>query len=208
MTAAEPIVAGPATGETVLVVEDETVMRSLARRVLEGQGYSVLQAPNGAAAVEGSTRLEEIGDVALKGLSQAVAVFNVTDAQKDIANVTGPRDDRTQMLARTKAVLGAFNNVLTSNSLSAYSAAQIDAIAHVLLPDELTYKVADGHGFAWFAGNGSASLANLRLNGRRPIDDVINAEFGLVTNFHITSDGVDANDVAFPGTFPYLAAPH
>jgi len=135
-------------------------------------------------------------------------VFNVTDAQKDIANVTGPRDDRTQMLARTKAVLGAFNNVLTSNSLSAYSAAQIDAIAHVLLPDELTYKVADGHGFAWFAGNGSASLANLRLNGRRPIDDVINAEFGLVTNFHITSDGVDANDVAFPGTFPYLAAPH
>ena len=35
-----------------------------------------------AAAAEGIAGLEEIGDVALKGLSQAVAVFNVTrDAQ-------------------------------------------------------------------------------------------------------------------------------
>jgi hypothetical protein len=178
----------------------------------------VLQLPNGMIGGSGHTigiwattsmqidgGYQQIDRLARPAIN---TVFNVTDAQKDIANVTGPRDDRTQMLARTKAVLGAFNHVLTSNSLSAYSAAQIDAIAHVLLPDELTYKVADGHGFAWFAGNGSASLANLRLNGRRPINDVINAEFGLVTNFHITSDGVDANDVAFPGTFPYLAAPH
>ena len=30
-----------------------------------------------AGAVEGNVRLEEIGDLALKGLSQAVAVFNV-----------------------------------------------------------------------------------------------------------------------------------
>jgi two-component system cell cycle sensor histidine kinase/response regulator CckA len=63
VTAAEPIVAGPATGETVLVVEDETVMRSLARRVLEGQGYCVLQAPNGAAAVDFVT--EHPGEVDL-----------------------------------------------------------------------------------------------------------------------------------------------
>ena len=133
-------------------------------------------------------------------------VFNITDGQKDLTNVSSPADDRAEMLARTKTVLAAFGNVLTVNSLAHYSAAQIDAIAKVLLPDELTYKVGDTHGFAYFVG--APSLANLRLNGRRPADDVINAEFALVTDFNITSDGVDANDVAFLGSFPYLPAPH
>jgi hypothetical protein len=112
------------------------------------------------------------------------------------------------MLARTKTVLGAFDHVLEVNGAPNYSAAQIDAIAHVLLPDVLTYKVGDNLGFAWFAGSGTPSLANLRLNGRKPADDVINAEFGLVTDFVINSDGVNANDSALPSSFPYLAAPH
>jgi two-component system cell cycle sensor histidine kinase/response regulator CckA len=42
----------PTTGETVLVVEDETVVRSLARRVLECEGYTVYQAPTGTAALD------------------------------------------------------------------------------------------------------------------------------------------------------------
>ncbi len=51
--AAESTAATPrGGGETVLVVEDETVVRSLARRVLEGQGYAVYQAPNGAVALD------------------------------------------------------------------------------------------------------------------------------------------------------------
>jgi two-component system cell cycle sensor histidine kinase/response regulator CckA len=41
-----------ARGETVLVVEDEPVVRSLARRALESAGYTVQMAPNGAAAIE------------------------------------------------------------------------------------------------------------------------------------------------------------
>jgi uncharacterized protein DUF4331 len=135
-------------------------------------------------------------------------VFNISDGQKELTNISNPRDDRMQMLNRTKAVLGAFDNVLQVNALPNYSAAQIDAIAHVLLPDLLTYKVGDSHGFAWFAGNGTATLANLRLNGRKLSDDVINAEFGLVTHFQINSDGVNANDKAFLSTFPYLATPH
>ncbi|MDQ6794605.1 MAG: DUF4331 domain-containing protein [Chloroflexota bacterium] len=133
-------------------------------------------------------------------------VFNITDGQKELTNLSSPRDDRSQMLARTKAVLGAFNNVLAANSLNTYSAGQIAAIAGILLPDELTYKVGDHHSFAWFSG--PVGLGNLHLNGRKPADDVINAEFGLVTDFQINSDGVDANDVSFPPTFPYLAAPH
>jgi CheY-like chemotaxis protein len=53
LTQAEPVVAAPrGNGEAVLVVEDESVVRSLARRVLEGQGYTVYQAPNGAVALE------------------------------------------------------------------------------------------------------------------------------------------------------------
>jgi PAS domain S-box-containing protein len=39
-------------GERVLVVEDEPMVRSLARRALEAAGYVVYQAPNGAAALE------------------------------------------------------------------------------------------------------------------------------------------------------------
>jgi PAS domain S-box-containing protein len=39
-------------GETVLVVEDESIVRSLASRVLEAAGYKIYQAPNGAVALE------------------------------------------------------------------------------------------------------------------------------------------------------------
>ena len=42
---------GRGRGETVLVVEDEAVLRSLTGRILEAAGYRVLHAPNGAAAV-------------------------------------------------------------------------------------------------------------------------------------------------------------
>jgi len=38
--------------ETVLVVEDETALRTLVRRVLERHGYKVLEAPTAAAAAE------------------------------------------------------------------------------------------------------------------------------------------------------------
>ena len=48
------------------------------------------------------------------------------------------------------------------------------------------------------------------LNGRTLAEDVIDLELLVVTgglegNAVLTTDDVDANDVAFPGTFPYLA---
>jgi CheY-like chemotaxis protein len=39
-------------GETVLLVEDDVSVRALARRILEREGYRVLEAPSGVAALE------------------------------------------------------------------------------------------------------------------------------------------------------------
>jgi hypothetical protein len=72
-------------------------------------------------------------------------------------------------------------------------AAKISGLADVLLPDLLTFDTSSNAGF---------------LNGRRPSDDVIDAELPLVTEGAVTTDCVDANDEAFPSGFPYLAAPH
>jgi hypothetical protein len=72
-------------------------------------------------------------------------------------------------------------------------AGKIASLASVLLPDILTVDVSDPAGF---------------LNGRKPSDDVIDAELGLVTEGFVTTDCVGSNDVALPSTFPYLAAPH
>ena len=48
-SAAEPVAGGP---ETILVVEDEEAVRSATSGILTALGYRVLEAPDGAAAVE------------------------------------------------------------------------------------------------------------------------------------------------------------
>jgi class 3 adenylate cyclase len=54
-----------------------TVCNLAARLCDAAQDGQILVSKRVAAAVEGSVRLEEIGDLALKGLSQAVAVYNI-----------------------------------------------------------------------------------------------------------------------------------
>ena len=55
-----------------------TVCNLAARLCAEAKDEQILVSQRIAAAAEGIAPLEEIGDVALKGLSQAVAVYNVT----------------------------------------------------------------------------------------------------------------------------------
>jgi hypothetical protein len=120
-------------------------------------------------------------------------VFNHTNADKEAANRRGPAGDRAADRARVVGVLQAIDNVLEVNGAPSYDEATIEAIADILLPDTLTVTLGDASGF---------------LNGRRLADDVIDAEFSVLTNGNVTSDGVNANDKAFLATFPYLAAPH
>ncbi len=67
------------------------------------------------------------------------------------------------------------------------------ALAGVLQPDIMPFDPAAAAGF---------------LNGRQPANDVIDAELGLLTAGALAGDCVDANDVPFRATFPYLAPAH
>jgi hypothetical protein len=117
----------------------------------------------------------------------------LNNAEKEAFNRINPTSDRAVATDNVVAVLDTIGNVLTANGATAYTAAQVNGIARTLLPDILTFQVGNSAGF---------------LNGRKLGDDVINAEFSLLTNGAVTSDGVNANDRGFSTSFPYLAAPH
>ena len=117
----------------------------------------------------------------------------LNNAEKEAFNHLNPTSDRAVTTDNVIAVLDTIGAVLTANGAPAYTPTQKAAIAKILLPDILTFQVGNSAGF---------------LNGRRLANDVINTEFGLLTNGAVTSDGVDANDKAFSSSFPYMAGPH
>jgi hypothetical protein len=111
----------------------------------------------------------------------AVATVFIPTAKKDAYNRAAPANDRATFRGDVVAVLNAFG----SNP----------ALADARLPDIQPINLTQPTGF---------------LNGRRLQDDVITAELGLIfgTNAALNDDNVDANDRAFLGGFPYLAAPN
>ena len=105
-----------------------------------------------------------------------------------------PSNDQAQFrpeIVDTLKTLYSLNDKAGDNP--ADDAAKINQLADVLLPDILTFDTKSSKGF---------------LNGRRPSDDVIDAELPLVTEGAVKTDCVNANDAPFPKGFPYLAAPH
>ncbi len=85
-----------------------------------------------------------------------------------------------------------------------------EAITGLLLPDVLHLNVAT---LGKSTGTGFTGGPGGILNGRTLAEDVIDLELFVVTgglNGHaiLSTDDVDANDAAFPGTFPYLAPKH
>src|SRR5262249_44915839 len=62
-----PMPSADGTGTTILVAEDEPAVRSLARRILESAGYSVLVAQSGAEALAMADGLAGKPDLLLTG---------------------------------------------------------------------------------------------------------------------------------------------
>jgi hypothetical protein len=124
---------------------------------------------------------------------------NAGDSLKSTFNHAQPKDDRASFrgeVVNTLRTLFSLNDKggpVGGSDDPSDDAATINGLADVLLPDVLTYDTSQGGGF---------------LNGRKLTDDVIDAELDLVTEGLVTTDCVPANDVPFPGAFPYLAAPH
>jgi hypothetical protein len=113
---------------------------------------------------------------------------------KNTYNHSVPSEDRAQFrgeVVDTLQLLYSLNDKAGDDPSD--DAAKINQLADVVLPDILTFDTSSSAGF---------------LNGRRPADDVIDAELGLVTEGAVTTDCVGSNDEPFPSGFPYLAAPH
>ncbi|HWQ34687.1 MAG TPA: response regulator [Blastocatellia bacterium] len=55
---AEPLITAPAGGETILLVEDEAMLRRLFHEILEMDGFNVLEAANGREALQMSERYQ------------------------------------------------------------------------------------------------------------------------------------------------------
>lgn len=109
--------------------------------------------------------------------------INGGDSLKNAFNAGNPVDDRA-------AFRDTFIETLT---LLGNDGDTAGALADFLLPDVLTVTLGDNSGFP---------------NGRRPKDDVIDTELGLITGGAIPSDCVDKNDRKFPKTMPFLGEPH
>lgn len=107
----------------------------------------------------------------------------VPSSLKDAYNRTPPQDQSAKYGDMVRSSLESLNGD------AAYSA----AVAEILLPDMLTVDVSQPASY---------------LNGRALADDVIDVSLSVVSKGALTSDGVDANDMPFSDTFPYLAPPH
>ena len=122
------------------------------------------------------------------GFPAVTTAFIAASSDKDAFNLAAPENDEA-----------AFLSTLVQSIMARYGLDQTGAtgLADFVLPD--IQPLGDLSGFP---------------NGRRLEDDVLDTELNLIFGVFgpavqaLQSDGVDANDVPFLSTFPYLADPH
>lgn len=146
-----------------------------------------------ATTSAGGARIDRMGRPAIN------TVFNKGN-DKNRFNARDPANDYRDFAANVVGVLEHFSAL---DAEGAYSAGEADGLAHVLLPDVLTYA----------PGTPAAGP----LNGRGLADDVIDAELNIVTGGYpfagrdatgaVTGDCVGAHG-DLSATFPYLGTPH
>jgi len=127
-------------------------------------------------------------------------VFNVSTTDKEAFNVTTPSAQGAAFQAKFQARLLALNPGYTTNALGQSATALTTLLATDVLGVSTTGETT------FFDGTNV-------LTGRALGDDVIDVELLLIfggstgaSNPTLTKDNVNANDKAFLGTFPYLAA--
>ncbi|HLX63273.1 MAG TPA: DUF4331 family protein [Planctomycetota bacterium] len=117
----------------------------------------------------------------------AINTVLINPEHKDAFNAAVPSEDKA-----------LFRNDVVAHilALNGGDQAHANTTADVLMPDVLTLDVTKTAGF------------NAALNGRRPEDDVIDAELNILTKGAVKGDNVNANDVPFLTDFPFFAPPH
>ena len=133
--------------------------------------------------VSGTGSVFQYRQVDRMGIPALNTVFNHPPAfSKTDYNTAGPEGDLAAYTGLFETVLGAVAN------------ADPTATAALLLPDEL--PVSLGETVSNFAA----------LTGRKPADDATDVALQVVVGVaSLQSDNVDANDVSFLTSFPYLA---
>lgn len=135
-----------------------------------------------ARTVANGNQIDRMGRPAINTVFIPNNPFEPTDtepSQKNRFNMSRPHSDQQRFRGEVVDTLDIFYDDEDT----------INMLADILLPDILTLDTSDPSGF---------------LNGRQLADDVIDAEYALVTDGAVTTDCVE-NDSDFSDTFPYLA---
>ena len=114
-----------AGGETILLVEDEDMVRELAAEIFRGNGYTVLDAPNGAAALEISDRHDGridllVTDLVMPGMNGIELAERVSAARPGtlILYMSGYAEDARKHLGRMGKGRAFLQKPITPTTLS------------------------------------------------------------------------------------------
>lgn len=137
-----------------------------------------------------------------------VSTFLINAEDKDAFSGGQPKDDVKFFAELARALI----QKLQLDPTSAVAQLATNNLLAIRFPDVLSLDVTSTAGFAATDFSGAVPLPG---NGRRPQDDVISYELGLLTVGAVTNEGipgsdgkVGGNDVPFLTTFPFFAPPH